>query len=54
MYKVKITIYPKALWGDSVNGEYTGIAHRTRKDAENELRKAQADRDISEAWIEEC
>lgn len=55
-YTVYVTVYPIYPWEETIEGEYTGTRHKTRKAAEMELKTAKRDPEIrthGNAYIKE-
>ena len=53
MFKVMVNVWSNKgyIWGDCLTGEYSGIIHKTLKEAEEELREVKEN--LDDCWIEE-
>ena len=52
-YIVQVKTLPAYPWDETIEAEYTGIKHKTRKAAKRELKTATKDPGIYTAWIKE-
>lgn len=50
-YIVHVKTLPAYPWDETIEAEYTGIRHKTRKAAEKERHTAQKEPGIHSAWI---